>query len=200
MKILLIGATGTIGHKVQERLAKQHEVIAVGYRDGNYTVDLSNKSSIQALFEQVGQVDAVISTTGLAAFAPYSELTDEQFQLGWDNKVMGQINLVRVGQAYLPEGGVVLLTSGLMAIEPIPGSVSVSAANGALNSFVKAAALELGSSLRVNAVSPIFVKETLEMMGMDSSTGLSASDTAKAYQAGLEGTMTGEILDVREYV
>ena len=199
MKILLVGATGTIGQKVQQGLAENHEVISVGYKDGDYQVDLGSKASIQSLFEQVGEIDAVISTTGMAEFAPLSELTDEQFDLGWSNKLMGQINLLRVGQAFVKEGGVILLTSGMLANDPVPGSTSISAANGALNSFVKAASLELGDTLRINTVSPVFVKETLEMMGMDSSAGMSATDTAKAYQAGLEGTMSGEIIDVRDY-
>lgn len=145
----------------------------------------------------MGEVDAVISTTGAAAFAPLSELTDEQFSLAWDNKLMGQIDILRVGQPFIREGGVVLLTSGMLAEEPMPGSASVSAANGALNAFVKAAALELGDRLRINAVSPVFVKETMEMMGMDSTSGMSALDTAEAYRAGLEGTMSGEVIDVR---
>jgi len=199
MKILLIGATGTIGQKVQQRLSNGHEVVSVGYKDGEYQVDLGNKASIQQLFEQVGKVDAVVSTAGMAAFSPLNELTDEQFELGWNNKLMGQINLLRVGQVFINEGGVVLLTSGMLANDPIPGSTSVSAVNGALNSFVKAAAIELGDKLRLNAISPIFVKETMKMMGMDSSTGMSAADTAIAYQVALEGSMTGEVIDVRDH-
>ncbi len=199
MKILLIGATGTIGQKVQARLAETHEVIPVGYKDGDYQVDLGSKSSIQSLFEQVGEIDAIISTTGLAAFSPLDELTDDQFALGWNNKLMGQINLLRVGQTFVKDGGVILLTSGMLANDPIPGSASVSAVNGALNSFVKAASLELGGRLRINTVSPVFVKETLEMMEMDSGSGMSATDTAKAYQAALEGSMSGEVIDVRDH-
>ena len=92
-----------------------------------------------------------------------------------------------------------LLTSGMLANEPMPGSTSTSAANGALNSFVKAASLELGDKLRINAISPVFVKETMEMMGMDNSDGMSAADTSKAYLAALEGSMSGEVIDVRNF-
>ncbi|MET0005993.1 MAG: short chain dehydrogenase [Candidatus Thiodiazotropha sp.] len=200
MKILLIGATGTIGQEVQQRLADGHEVIPVGFKNGVYQVDMESKASIQHLFEQVGNVDAVISTAGAAAFAPLRELTDAQFELGWNNKLMGQVNLLRVGRSYIKEGGVVLLTSGMLASDPIPGSASVSAVNGALNSFVKAATIELGDELRVNAISPVFVKETMEIMGMDSSSGMSAANTAIAYQVALEGQMTGAVIDVRDYV
>ncbi|MCU7843249.1 MAG: short chain dehydrogenase [Candidatus Thiodiazotropha sp. (ex Monitilora ramsayi)] len=199
MKILLVGATGTIGREVQRRLSNEHDVTTVGHKDGDYQVDLDNKASIQRLFDEAGHVDAVISTAGMAAFGPLTELRDEQFELGWHNKLMGQINLLRVGQRFINDGGVVLLTSGMLANEPIPGSVSVSAVNGALNSFVKAASIELGDKVRINAVSPIFVKETMEMMGMDSSAGMSAADTAIAYQAALDGDMTGEVIDVRDY-
>jgi NAD(P)-dependent dehydrogenase (short-subunit alcohol dehydrogenase family) len=198
MKVLLIGATGTIGQKVQERLIDKHQVVSAGYRGGEYQVDIADKASIQNLFTQVGEVDAVISTAGAAAFAPLSEMTDDQFALAWDNKLMGQINLLRVGRPHIRKGGVILLTSGMLASEPIPGSASVSAANGALNSFVKAAALELGDTLRINAISPIFVKETMEMMGMDSAAGMSASDTAKTYLTALESSMSGQVIDVRE--
>lgn len=198
MKVLLIGATGTIGKKVQERLGDAHEVVPVGHRDGDYKVDIADRESIRKLFSEVGDVDAVISTTGTAAFGPLGELTDEQFSLAWNNKLMGQIDILRTGLPFIRKGGVVLLTSGMLAEQPMPGSASVSAANGALNSFVKAAALELGDTIRVNAVSPVFVKETMEMMGMDSASGMSAFDTAKAYQAGLEGSMTGEVIDVRD--
>lgn len=198
MKILLIGATGTIGAKVYERLSQKHKVISVGYKDGDYQVDLANKASIQKLFELVGNIDAVISTTGLAHFAALNELTDEQFSLGWNNKLMGQINILRVGQSFVRDGGLILLTSGMLANEPMPGSASVSAVNGAINAFVKAAALELGDRLRINAVSPIFVKETMDMMGMDSASGMSAADTATAYEVALEGTMSGEVIDVRD--
>jgi NAD(P)-dependent dehydrogenase (short-subunit alcohol dehydrogenase family) len=198
MRILLIGATGTIGQKVNDLLEESHEVIPVAFKGGEYQVDIANKTSIQNLFDQVGEVDAVISTTGLSAFGALTELSDEQYSLGWNNKLMGQINLLRIGQPFMRMGGVVLLTSGMLANEPIPESAATSAANGALNSFVKAAALELGDELRINAISPIFVKESMEMMGMDSSDGMSAADTAKAYKFALEGAMTGQVIDVRD--
>ena len=162
-------------------------------------MDIADKGSIKTLFEQVGTVDALISTTGLAEFGPLDQLSDAQFSVGWNNKLMGQINLVRIGKTYVKPNGVILLTSGMLANEPMPGSAAVSAVNGAINSFVNAAALEFGDRLRINAVSPVFVKETMVAMGMDSSTGMSADDTAKAYVAALEGSMNGEVIDVRDH-
>ena len=67
---------------------------------------------------------------------------------------------------YINDGGSITLTSGVLSREPMRGSVVVSMVNGALESFVKAAALEV-DAFRINVVSPIFVKETMAMMGME---------------------------------
>lgn len=197
MKIAVIGATGTIGRKVCERLKTDHDVIQVGYKSGDYHVDIADKASITHLFEQLGNVDAIICTTGLSAFAPLQELTDEQFELSFNNKVMGQINILRIGQHHLRTGGVIVLTTGVLADHPIPGSAATSAANGAVNAFVKAAALELKDKLRINAVSPAFITESLQAIGADSSQGVSAADTATVYEKVVTGSLSGQIIDVR---
>ena len=199
MKILIVGASGTIGKAVFENLKEQHEVLTANFNSGDVQVDLSSKESIQAMFNQTGPVDAVISVAGLAQFGALVEQKDDDYQLALNNKLMGQVNLLRYGRSFINSGGSVTLTSGILSRQPLPGSASVAMANGALESFVRAAALEL-ENMRINVVAPAFVKETMEMMGMDSSTGISAVDTAKAYRVALEGDMHGETLDVTDYI
>ncbi len=200
MKILVIGATGTIGKEVVKALQQSnHDIVSAGFTDGDVTVDLGSKDSIGTMMQQVGEVDAIICTAGVAGFAALEELGDADFELALNNKLMGQVNLVRLGAAQVSEGGSITLTSGMLAHNPIPGSAAVSMVNGGLESFVKAASLELGTKIRVNVVSPIFVKETMEMMGMDSAQGLSAADTAKAYVAALGTDQSGQILDVTDF-
>ena len=199
MKILLIGATGTIGKAVFGRLSGQHEVIPASYKEGDYQVDLSSAASIKALLEKVGPVDAIVSTAGQADFAPFDKLDDAAYELALSNKLMGQVNLVRLGLAHLNDGGSITLTAGILARQPIPGSTVISMANGALEAFARAAALELDRDHRLNIVSPAFVKETMEMMGMDPSPGISAADTAKAYEAAVSGTQSGAVLDAPDY-
>jgi NAD(P)-dependent dehydrogenase (short-subunit alcohol dehydrogenase family) len=199
MRVLVIGASGTIGKAVVEALEGDHEVVKAAYKDGDFQVDLGSKDSIAALFAAVGPVDAVISTAGLANFGPFEKLSDEDFQLALGNKLMGQVNLVRIGREHVRDNGSITLTSGMLARQPMPGSVSISMANGALEAFSRAAAQELPRGIRVNTVSPVFVKETMEMMGVDSSHGMPASQVAQAYREAVDGNKSGETLDVRDY-
>ena len=203
MKILLIGNTGTIGAAVEQVLTAQgHTVIGAHYGASdadNYPIDLASKASITALLEKVGELDAIVSTAGLAKFGGLLELSDADFALGIDNKLMGQINLLREGVAYLKDGGSITLTSGLLARSPMPGSAAISPVNAALEGFVRAAALELPRGLRVNAASPVFVTETAAAMGMPTTHTLTAALTAQTYLAAVEGKMSGEVLDARDY-
>lgn len=198
MKVLVIGATGTIGKAVVDLIQNTHDVVKVGYRDGDHQVDISSKDSIQALFDKVGKVDAIISTTGLAKFGKFTELTDEDYALALNNKLMGQVNVVRIGQHFLNPGGSITITIGVLGQEPIPGSTVISLANGGLEGFIRAASLEI-QSIRINAISPTFIKETMEMMGIDSSGGMPAADVATIYKAVLEGDFHGKIFDVRTF-
>ncbi|WP_260079574.1 NAD-dependent epimerase/dehydratase family protein [Phaeobacter inhibens] len=123
MKILIVGATGLIGGAVANALSANHEIISAGYSDGDVKVDLGSKASIEAMFRAIGTVDAVISTAGLAGFAPFNKLDDAAYDLALGNKLMGQVNLVRVGRNHITEGGSFTLTAGILSRDPMPGSV-----------------------------------------------------------------------------
>ena len=81
MKIIVIGASGTIGRAVSEELSQRHDVIRVGRTRGDYQVDITSQESVEALFAQTGDVDAIVSTTGNLHFGPLSTMTDSQFNL-----------------------------------------------------------------------------------------------------------------------
>jgi NAD(P)-dependent dehydrogenase (short-subunit alcohol dehydrogenase family) len=199
MRIIVIGATGTIGRQVVKLLEVNHDVVKVAFRSGDFRVDLSSKTSIEKLFQDAGPFDAVVCAAGLARFGSLEELGDEDYALGLTSKLMGQVNLVRVGRWHISENGSFTLTSGLLSREPTPGSSSISMVNAGVEAFVRAAALEMDRGIRVNAVSPIWVKETMEAMGMDSSSGMPAEKVAKAYKESVEGHRNGEVLDVRNF-
>ena len=199
MKVLLIGSHGTIGKAVAAALSPTHVVIGVNHRTSDLTVDLGDSKSSGSLFEHVGMVDAVICAAGAARLRPLGELTEEDFVFGNQNKLMGQVNVARIAQQWLSDRGSITLTSGVLAREPERGSASVSLINAGIEGFVRAAALELHSGLRINAVSPPWVTETVQAMGHSVAESLPASTVAKAYRDSLQGTMTGQILDARRY-
>jgi NAD(P)-dependent dehydrogenase (short-subunit alcohol dehydrogenase family) len=200
MKIIVIGATGTIGGEVVKALtSKKHEIVAAS-RSGQPSVNLDDPASIRALFERVRDADAVVSCAGNAVFKPFAELTDADYELGLRSKLMGQVAVARVAKDHLRDGGSITLTSGVLAIRPMPGSASISLVNSGLEGFVRAAALEMPRGIRINDVSPPWVKETLVKFGMDPTHGLPASDVAKAYVAAVEGAHQGEIIQPHQFV
>ena len=198
MKIIVIGATGTIGAKVTQALAANgHEVVSVARSSREIRVNLDEPATVRAMFDKIRDGDAVISCAGNAVFKPFAQLTDADYELGLRSKLMGQVSLARIAKDHLRDGGSITLTTGILAMHPMPGSVSVSMVNAGLEGFVRAAALELPRNLRINAVSPPWVKETMVKLGMDPSPGLASADVAKAYVAAVEGSHQGKVLDPR---
>lgn len=195
MKILLIGATGTIGAAVAEALAARHEVLRASHSKSELTVDLADVGSIKALLAKVGRVDAIVSAAGQAAFGPLLELSDADFSLCLTNKLMGQVNLVRLGTEFVADGGSFTLTGGIMSRQPMSGGAAISMVNGGLEAFGRAAALELPRGIRINVIAAGWVTETLRALNMDPSNGTPAAEVANFYVNCVEGAMSGQVVD-----
>lgn len=194
MNLIVIGATGTIGIAVADALeGAGHEVVRASRR-GEVQVDIADPGSIRAMFARMDKVDGVVSCAGEAAFKPLLDLTDEDIALSLGNKLMGQVNLVRFGTEYVRDGGVFLLTAGIFSRNPPPGVPAIAMANGALESFARAAALDLPRGIRIHAISPPFITETARAMGMPTEGTLPAADNAQAYLRLVEGEQTGQVV------
>ena len=160
---------------------------------------MESEASIRELYREVGTVDAVVVAAGDARFGTLDELDAEDFRVGLESKLMGQVNLVRHGVEHLSGAGSFTLTSGVLAREPMEGSAAISPVNGGVESFARAAALELPGDRRINVVSPPWVAETLDAMGRDPEGGLPAATVARAYVESVEGEATGKVLDARDF-
>jgi NAD(P)-dependent dehydrogenase (short-subunit alcohol dehydrogenase family) len=196
MKILVIGASGTIGAAIVRMLEVEHHVHRASHTRSALVIDLADPGSIRRLYADLGGLDAVVSAAGDGVFRPLLDLSDEDFALSLGNKLMGQVNLVRFGVDVLADGGSFTLTTGILSRQPMPGSAAISIANAGLEGFVRAAALELPRGLRINAVAPGWVRETLVAMHRDPTIGTPAAQVAQTYLRAVEGDMTGQILDV----
>ena len=198
MKIILIGASGTLGKAVAGELSPRHEIVPVGRKSGDLQADIREIKSLQTLFQKVGKVDAIVCAAGSVHFGPWAELTPEKFDVGLRDKLMGQVNVVLAGQEYLSDSGSFTLTSGILSEEPIQYGAAASLVNGALESFVRAAAIELPRGLRINVVSPTVVQESIGSFGpyFRGYKAVPAGDAALAYSKSVEGRQTGQIYKI----
>ncbi len=197
-KIILIGAEGDVGRAVRDELSARHEVIKVGRSSGDIIADISKRASIEAMYQKAGKVDAVISTAGAVHYCALSEFSEEQFMLGLENKVMGQVNVVLAGLDYINDGGSFTLTSGILDRDPIRMGASAATANGALGGFATGAAIEMPRGLRINVVSPGLLDVSAEKFGsfFPGYEIVSSERVGRAYAKSVEGAATGQVIIV----
>ncbi|MFB6365198.1 short chain dehydrogenase [Paenibacillus elgii] len=198
MKILVVGATGTLGKAVVDRLKDNHEIIKAARSGGDVTVDMTSTESIAAMYEAVGKVDAVVVTAGSAKFLPLTDMTPEDNQVAIDSKLKGQVNIVLLGLDYVHDDGSFTLVSGILMDDPIAQGTSSAMANGAIRAFVKSAAIEMPRGIRINTVSPNVLEESWNAYAgyFAGFVPVPASKAATAYQKSIEGKQTGQCYEV----
>ncbi|MEZ2440205.1 short chain dehydrogenase [Chitinophaga sp. RCC_12] len=200
MKILIIGTTGAIGSKVKEALAAKHEVISAGRSSGDIQVDLTDAASIENIYRSTPGIDAVIVTAGSSGMESFQTLSEKSLLPGIQSKLLGQVNVVLIGQHYLNEGGSFTLTSGILADEPARDAAAGSLVSGAVNSFTIAAATELKRNLRINAVSPGLAADSADAIAhlFPGFNPVPMQKLVNAYLKSVEGVVTGQIIRVHE--
>ncbi|HZG88455.1 short chain dehydrogenase [Paenibacillus sp.] len=198
MRILLIGATGAIGSAVYKDLVQRHEVVTAGRSTGDVQVEIASAESIAAMFEQVGCVDAVVSTPGAAYFGALSELTPEKNEIAIQNKLKGQINLVLLGHPYVADRGSFTLTTGIIMDDPVAGGASAAMASGGVKAFVQAAAIEMPREIRINNVSPNVLEVSSKKYEpyFPGFIPVSSERVAQAFRKSVEGAQTGKTYTV----
>ncbi|MEC7583627.1 MAG: short chain dehydrogenase [Planctomycetota bacterium] len=198
MKIILVGASGTIGRHLAADFAQRHEVVAVGRSSGDVQADIESIDSIRELYAAVGAFDAVVNAAGGGYFGPFDEMGDAEFRQGINGKLMGQVNLVLEGRKHIADGGSFTLTTGILANDPVRMASNLSAVNGALHSFVRAVAMELSRGIRLNAISPGLVEPSAAELGsyFPGHIPVTMERTVAGYCKSLEGGMTGQVIEV----
>ncbi|WP_020593271.1 short chain dehydrogenase [Kiloniella laminariae] len=198
MKIVLVGASGIIGKAVLAELKQRHDVITASRTSGDIQIDISDTKSILEGLASVGAFDALVSATGSVHFGDFNEMQEEEYQIGIANKLMGQVNLVLIGREFINPNGSFTLTTGILNRDPIRYGSSASMVNGALDAFVKAAAIEMPKGLRINSVSPTVITEAMGKYApyFRGFAPVSAELAALAYSKSVEGHQTGQVYEV----
>lgn len=198
MKILIIGGHGTIGRKVAEYFQVNHEVIIAGRQSGDISINIDDSDSIQKGLVDAGPLDAVICIAGEAKWAPFNDLSEEDYYIGIRSKLMGQVNLVRLAKDHLNPGGSITLTTGILADDPVVMTASAAMVNGAIHSFVQAADLELENGIRLNVVSSGLVEDSVEKYRayFPGHNPIPMSKMVNGYIRSVEGKGTGQVIRI----
>ena len=198
MKILIIGATGTIGKAVVSELSARHEIVQAGRSLAPLRVDIASEASLRELFGTVGAIDAIVCAAGNVHFGPLATMTVDQFKIGLGDKLLGQVQLTLIGAQHLTDGGSITLTSGILSRDPIKLGTNATTVNAAVEGFVRAAAIELPRGIRINAVSATVVVESLEAYGayFRGFEAVPVRRVANAYAKSVEGAQTGQVYAV----
>jgi len=193
MKIIVIGANGTIGKAIVEQLGQRHDIVTAGRNSGQYQVRIEDSASVAALFERTGPVDGVVVAAGDLHFGTLAEMTPEQFRIGLNSKLMGQVHVALAAQHALKDGGSITLTSGIVGHQPIRYGANASTVNLALEGFVLGAAIELTRGVRINLVDPTLVTESLPQYGayFHGFETVEARRVALAYARSVDGAENG---------
>lgn len=198
MRIIVVGGTGTIGKAVVKELAQRHSLVVAALKHGELRVDITDSHSIEQMYQSAGKFDALISTVGNVHFGEFSQMNADNYQVGLQDKLMGQVNLVLIGRQYINDAGSFTLTSGILSHCPIRFGSSASMVNAAIDGFVIGAAIEMPKALRINAVSPTIVTESMPYFGeyFHGFEPVPAQRVALAFSKSVEGLQTGQVYRV----
>lgn len=203
LRILLVGASGTIGRAVAAELSARHDIVTAGRTSGDVQIDIGDPASIVAGLRKAGPVDAVACACGSVNFRPLgaiepASVTESVYALGLANKLLGQVNLALAARETLRDGGSITLVSGILTDNPIVAGSSATMVNAAVEAFARAAAIELPRGLRINVVSPSLLTESVEAYGafFRGVETVSAARVGLAYSRSVEGAQTGQVYRV----
>lgn len=197
MRVLVIGASGVIGKPLFESLSKEHEVFGAYRSSAEYPVDTRDTASVKRLLERLPKLDAIINAAGEAIWKDFDLLTEADYYVGIKDKLMGQVNLVHTAKDFLNPNGSITLTTGILADFPETKSAGLALVNGALHSFIMAAAPRLKNNIRLNIVAPGAIKGTIE--GEELFAGhapVAIEAVIDVYKEALSGSKTGHVFKI----
>ena len=196
MRILVVGASGTVGQAAVNELGRRHEIIRAGRNSGDVRVNIADDASIRDMYEKAGKVDAVVCTAGHVHFGPLVSMTGDDFRKGLNDKLMGQVNLVLIGMDHVTDGGSFTLTSGVVNRDPIRQGANSGTVDGAIDAFVVSAAIEMPRGMRINAVSPGLLQDSAEKYDgyFPGHEPVSSARVGLAYAKSVEGALTGKVI------
>jgi NAD(P)-dependent dehydrogenase (short-subunit alcohol dehydrogenase family) len=168
------GARVVLAGRTLQKLERALLTLEAGERGQAIAADVTLEADVAHLFEQSPSVDHVVVTAAELAYQPIRDFQLDAARRALDSKILGALLIAKHAAVRLPPTGSLTFTTGVASERPLPRGSMVAAVNGALNSFVRGAAIEL-SPIRVNALSPGWVDSELwDVIGGDKAAIFSA--------------------------
>ncbi|MDQ0482922.1 elongation factor P 5-aminopentanone reductase [Guptibacillus hwajinpoensis] len=185
--ILITGASGGIGKAVAEQfLSKGHKIFAHYHSNMNsitalkhenpeasiipVKADLSCSNGVEALINEVSEVDTLILNAGNSFNGLLTDMTDQEIDEMIHLHLTSSIKLARhyTKTMVQKKSGSIIVVSSVFGISGASCEVVYSSVKGGLNAFVKGLAKELGpSGIRVNAVAPGYISTAMNASLME---------------------------------
>ncbi|MFJ8625709.1 SDR family oxidoreductase [Kitasatospora sp. NPDC093550] len=148
--------------------------------------DLTDSDQVAALFDRLDPVDHLVFTAGEPlALMPLDDLDLDAARRFFTLRYFGALDAVRAAAPRLRPGGSITLTSGTAGRRPGPGWSVAASICGAIESLVRALAVEL-APIRVNAVRAGMLRTPLW-------SGLPDTDREQLYATTAAGLPLGRI-------
>jgi tRNA(Arg) A34 adenosine deaminase TadA/NAD(P)-dependent dehydrogenase (short-subunit alcohol dehydrogenase family) len=207
--VLVIGASGTIGSAVAQKLRENYEVLTASRCSGDFKVDLAAPETVRALDELIPQgVDHVVICAGASQYGAIGGFDADAWSANMESKLSANTRtalLLINDMRLLRDGGSITLTAGMASRMSTAAMVGLAVNNAGIEAFVRCAGVDLPRNLRLNALSPGLVKETVEKKITHRYTDLIASqelpDTVPVSVCvrhvceSVAGPMTGVVFD-----
>ncbi|MDP4551263.1 SDR family oxidoreductase [Alkalihalobacillus macyae] len=185
--ILITGASGGIGKAVAEQFLSKDHKIYTHYHSNMKSItalkheypeasiipvkaDLSCSNGVEALINEVSEVDTLILNAGNSFNGLLTDMTDQEIDEMIHLHLTSSIKLARhyTKSMVQKKSGSIIVVSSVFGIFGASCEVVYSSVKGGLNSFVKGLAKELGpSGIRVNAVAPGYISTEMNASLME---------------------------------
>ena len=132
--------------------------------------DIREPTAVRRLFDvaerEFGGVDVAVANAGVMHLAPFSEMSDEDFDTMVDTNVKGSFNTLREAVRRLRDGGRIIATSSSIVQLRSPTYGPYAASKGSMEIYANILAKELaGRKISVNAIAPGLVATSLFLDG-----------------------------------
>lgn len=224
-KVLVTGATGSIGEEIVKEYAKNGFFVYIHYNSNHQkaqnlleeidnkgeliSFDIKDKESIKNSLENL-DVDVLINSAGIIKDNLFFFMSDDEWEDVINTNLNGNFYITKIisKNMMMNKRGSIVNIASISGVSGNAGQANYSASKGAIIALTKTLCLELGRyNIRVNALAPAIIesemtKDIPNLKEMKKAIPLgrfgTANEVAKcAYFIGVDATyISGEVLNI----